>query len=223
MPCGGALTAQRRPEHKLRRHAAGMMPFDHVFLPAQRRPEHKLRRHVRISPWQYYATCTPTLNEGRSISSGDTRAAGSWLPKWLNALNEGRSISSGDTCGSARARTTPTPLNEGRSISSGDTRTVVSDAYVYTDAQRRPEHKLRRHARCWSTRRQHKLRRARRRCSTLNEGRSISSGDTGTCGPLLAIPPHAQRRPEHKLRRHLSPCMRLSVATGMARSTKAGA
>ena len=88
-----------------------------------------------------------TLNEGRSLNSGDTPS-----PRWRTvgkryALNEGRSLNSGDTriravtagtSPSAQRRPeselrrhhlapmpsaiTPASLNEGRSLNSGDTR-----------------------------------------------------------------------------------------------------
>ena len=65
-----------------------------------------------------------------------------------DALNEGRSISSGDTWKRPAAKSTRRlpPLNEGRSISSGDTTEALLDHYAGNQvAQRRPEHKLRRH------------------------------------------------------------------------------
>ena len=113
-----AISAQRRPEHKLRRH--------------------RRRRARRIPRWA-------ALNEGRSISSGDTADVVVEAPPFPRPLNEGRSISSGDTRRSSPARGACSSLNEGRSISSGDTvrRTVGWSAA--TSAQRRPEHKLRRH------------------------------------------------------------------------------
>ena len=65
----------------------------------------------------------------------------------ISTLNEGRSISSGDTRDRrATGRWSGLSLNEGRSISSGDTPagTMMVSPSTLT-AQRRPEHKLRRH------------------------------------------------------------------------------
>ena len=92
-----------------------------------------------------------------------------------------------------------TSLNEGRSISSGDTRggSSMKPLGPCSDA--------------------------------LNEGRSISSGDTGRSGSPRATRwriARAQRRPEHKLRRHDLPCSPprwLHAASVQPRSTKAGA
>ena len=61
---------------------------------AQRRPEYKLRRHVGRNGLPGGGT---PLNEGRSISSGDTANAPAWTRSRIRSLNEGRSISSGDT------------------------------------------------------------------------------------------------------------------------------
>ena len=91
---------------------------------AQRRPDHKLRRHTT---WRG-GSCSRrrTLNEGRSISSGDTCIPACWRAE-LYPLNEGRSISSGDTIRTIRGGVVVRPaLNEGRSISSGDTCRVVT-------------------------------------------------------------------------------------------------
>ena len=63
--------AQRRPESELRRHMARA-----IRLPgrprAQRRPESELRRHLKNRP---RSTRSSTLNEGRSLNSGDTWSA----------------------------------------------------------------------------------------------------------------------------------------------------
>ena len=72
----------------------------------------------------------------------------STLAPTVTTLNEGRSLNSGDT----RARTPPrcagTPaLNEGRSLNSGDTRHRARLAPIVSPAQRRPESELRRHGR----------------------------------------------------------------------------
>ena len=85
-------------------------------------------------------------------------------------------------------------LNEGRSISSGDTVAGTARSATAAAAQRRPEHKLRRHL----------LRRGdgQQIRDPLNEGRSISSGDTPEPLERERRPKSAQRRPEHKLRRH---------------------
>ena len=88
---------------------------------AQRRPEYKLRRHVPVHIsvlWEGGGS----LNEGRSINSGDTCPASPSSGSRSRSLNEGRSINSGDTCRAlASRRASPGALNEGRSINSGDT------------------------------------------------------------------------------------------------------
>ena len=126
-----SVAAQRRPEHKLRRHAPA--DAEHA-LPsparrAQRRPEHKLRRHAKDLPDTRPRRHAPApLNEGRSISSGDT------LLRALHRSEPGTALA--------------TSLNEGRSISSGDTPwrpPAARSNTASTFAQRRPEHKLRRH------------------------------------------------------------------------------
>ena len=94
-----------------------------------------------------------TLNEGRSVSSGDTpeirccpllfsvahegRSVSSATHVY-KALNEGRSVSSGDTI-ACRRGFEGNSLNEGRSVSSGDTlkRRWKRNKPLY--AQRRPE------------------------------------------------------------------------------------
>ena len=142
----GSRAAQRRPEHKLRRHAPPLSVhfpmfssslnegrsissgdtlkaskvFPSATISAQRRPEHKLRRHPAEQQAKK-APPAPPLNEGRSISSGDTPQRNSHL-----LCRRG-------------------PLNEGRSISSGDTTCADASAPFRSCAQRRPEHKLRRH------------------------------------------------------------------------------
>ena len=63
-------TAQRRPESELRRHAQDVRTSFEAKLTAQRRPESELRRHT-ISPNKPIAAAR-TLNEGRSLNSGDT-------------------------------------------------------------------------------------------------------------------------------------------------------
>ena len=186
---------------------------------AQRRPEYKLRRHHTVGA----PSCegNGTLNEGRSINSGDTRLMqvgpidrfcaqrrpeyklrrhpprGAPRPGRATSLNEGRSINSGDTPAHPRspACAQPPALNEGRSINSGDTN----------------------HAHLWRRRRGAALNEGRSinsgdtpasparpvRARTLNEGRSINSGDTGPTGTARSADGvTAQRRPEYKLRRH---------------------
>ena len=167
------------------------------------------------------------------------------MPGRTPPLNEGRSISSGDTAAPPEAGVPPhAALNEGRSISSGDTSRIISHlSLTNPPAQRRPEHKLRRHLRA----------RARRQRGdrALNEGRSISSGDTRQVGHRRRHPPGAlnegrsissgdtprgttrpprgsccaQRRPEHKLRRHVpatAPPSRASHPLNEGRSISSG-
>ena len=82
---------------------------------------------------------TRTLNEGRSVSSGDTYCIPSLVTRF-SALNEGRSVSSGDTRHSRLHRQpAPKPLNEGRSVSSGDTSSSRRISEGSLCAQRRPE------------------------------------------------------------------------------------
>ena len=62
----------------------------------------------------------PPLNEGRSVSPGDTYWSRMRAFRSLT-LNEGRSVSPGDThCSGTSYRQRPA-LNEGRSVSPGDT------------------------------------------------------------------------------------------------------
>ena len=88
------LRAQRRPESELRRHAR-YSPSACQRPTAQRRPESELRRHPDRSPDRAWG-CRGSLNEGRSLNSGDTRPT----PRHRHrpaSLNEGRSLNSGDT------------------------------------------------------------------------------------------------------------------------------
>ena len=139
-----------------------------------------------------------TLNEGRSISSGDTgRSAGRWR-RWCSALNEGRSISSGDTAWRLRLHRAWRLAQRRPEHKLRRHVDLVVDNMSRADAQRRPEHKLRRHRKSSTN--------AQTTPPSLNEGRSISSGDTS---PVESNPPgfrSAQRRPEHKLRRHQHYC-----------------
>ena len=138
-----AGSAQRRPEHKPRRHMSRSASSAAVMVSnAQRRPEHKPRRHSGHVCG--YARRSPSLNEGRSINPGDTWRR--WRRLWMVSLNEGRSINPGDT-------------GQVFLIPSGMIR-----------AQRRPEHKPRRHQRL--------LRGSVPYPHALNEGRSINPGDT---------------------------------------------
>ena len=205
-----------------------------MSLVAQRRPEHKLRRHHRRHVRSRRSL--QALNEGRSISSGDTLHGDAVIAHGFLAqrrpehkLRRHRPF--------WRWRTSPrAALNEGRSISSGDTFGVATRGNGAIVAQRRPEHKLRRHGSCsWTTSPARALNEGRsissgdtgcrlpeahRRCA-LNEGRSISSGDTAAgSGPCLSCR-RAQRRPEHKLRRH--GVRGRHAVVGRRRSTKAGA
>ena len=139
--------AQRRPEHKLRRH-----PGSPAGLASRKSESLNEGRSInsgdtRVDRAVQRARPSP-LNEGRSINSGDTPAPGNAPPHprtcpRSSALNEGRSINSGDTAIQMTPRLAPRPLNEGRSINSGDTLQRASAAREV--AQRRPEHKLRRH------------------------------------------------------------------------------
>ena len=68
------------------------------------------------------STYASTLNEGRSLNSGDTGTPP--RPGWRarTPLNEGRSLNSGDTPSHILATALrPRTLNEGRSLNSGDT------------------------------------------------------------------------------------------------------
>ena len=93
-------------------------------------------------------------------------------------------------------------LNEGRSLNSGDTADARHRRWKISGrdhAQRRPEPELRRHHL-----RPLRFRLARRTC-TLNEGRSLNSGDTAALRPSKRFTlgsRDAQRRPEPELRRH---------------------
>ena len=169
--------AQRRPEYKLRRHWPRHAARRRPGPAAQRRPEYKLRRHRRT--WRSTAPRRSSLNEGRSINSGDTAGAApcAWRtesaqrrPEYklrrhvveparegarreLLPLNEGRSINSGDTLTGSGVAPNLAALNEGRSINSGDTRGVRGTPLRHPAA--------------------------------LNEGRSINSGDTMCCFFML--------------------------------------
>ena len=138
-----------------------------------------------------------SLNEGRSINSGDTSSANSSRPSSpitaqrrpehkLRRHPQKGVDATGRTCDS---------LNEGRSINSGDTFTGEVIYEGLPDAQRRPEHKLRRHLDLGSVWNQAHF-------ASLNERRSINSGDTCRRPGGRASLRSAQRRPEHKLRRH---------------------
>ena len=138
---------------------------------AQRRPEHKPRRHPVLS--RAISGRPDTLNEGRSINPGDTRA--------LHAMTDLRARCAQrrpehkprrHEHGRLRGREPRSALNEGRSINPGDTRAFGPGVdSPGRGAQRRPEHKPRRHPG------------PRRRSPgslprPLNEGRSINPGDT---------------------------------------------
>ena len=164
-----ACFAQRRPERQPRRHdqAVGRDRRDHrlrstkagASAPATQRPAVASARAGK-----------PSLNEGRSVSPGDTRDA----PHGPRQLLE-RSTKAG-----ASAPATPetlrerrrgqSALNEGRSVSPGDTSVMLSAPFATMSAQRRPERQPRRH-RPVRTRRPRRIR-------ALNEGRSVSPGDT---------------------------------------------
>ena len=142
------------------------------------------------------APIVTTLNEGRSLNSGDTAPSVAHWSRPLIAqrrpepelrrhppvrrgraggrhpLNEGRSLNSGDTPAWSRpARCLASALNEGRSLNSGDTGACTSRDTDRQDlAQRRPEPELQRHS-CGVCR-------PSRQQRPLNEGRSLNSGDT---------------------------------------------
>ena len=87
-----------------------------------------------------------TLNEGRSLNSGDTGGRSAPNGTKRCALNEGRSLNSGDTGGTRYTdRWQPAALNEGRSLNSGDTGGTWQGSPNVRLAQRRPESELRRH------------------------------------------------------------------------------
>ena len=86
--------AQRRPESELRRHETVGNIVGAVFR-AQRRPESELRRHGRAS--RRPRRPGSSLNEGRSLNSGDTRRRPRAAGRPASTLNEGRSLNSGDT------------------------------------------------------------------------------------------------------------------------------
>ena len=187
--------AQRRPEYKLRRHSGR--------CPNGRCPMTTLNEGRSISSGDTTSAAaaiagrSTSLNEGRSISSGDTRSPTGACGACWSALNEGRSISSGDTCASSLSVSWRYTLNEGRSISSGDTgwRSGV-DACVPMIAQRRPEYKLRRHHQAASSVAVAAARVAQRRPEYKLRRHS-------TCWPpFTPSTKTAQRRPEYKLRRH---------------------
>ena len=167
------VPAQRRPEHKLRRHIAWPCSMTRLSFTAQRRPEHKLRRHPRTRR-QSGTSGRPALNEGRSINSGDTSQVDR-----------------------RRARRPERAQRRPEHKLRRHTRERVCRPARTLDAQRRPEHKLRRHPRPSACSRsilslpaqrrpEHKLRR--------HLGRSFHASP-----PVRP----AQRRPEHKLRRHI--------------------
>ena len=185
--------AQRRPESELRRHAPGY-PLAIEDSDAQRRPESELRRHTPSAPGTIRPRSSP-LNEGRSLNSGDT-------------INHWRMV-----C--VRSGAQRRPESELR-------RHVIQTELDGSDlrAQRRPESELRRHsqrgftatARVGSAQRrpESELRRhhrtpgdSRRASPSLNEGRSLNSGDTSPWPRRATRTSSAQRRPESELRRHL--------------------
>ena len=199
------MTAQRRPESELRRHASASQLARFKQQAAQRRPESELRRHM----WSMRRrrVFQRSLNEGRSLNSGDTMVEVMSSPEGNSAqrrpeselrrhmwsmrrrrvfqrsLNEGRSLNSGDTMVEVMSSPRATPLNEGRSLNSGDTRaSCAMSVWPLLPAQRRPESELRRHRRCGKWR--------------------------------VARPCAAQRRPESELRRHPHSRCSARTATG---------
>ena len=186
-------SAQRRPESELRRHGRGASAGNAFPWNAQRRPESELRRHACC---RGPARSLPgTLNEGRSLNSGDTppavasfatvsaaqRRPESELRRHLHARPGGASGAFAQRRPESELRrharrsssgAATASLNEGRSLNSGDTRRIFRTHLLISGAQRRPESELRRHA---------------------------------PAGTIEADTETAQRRPESELRRHLQP------------------
>ena len=158
---------------------------------AQRRPESELRRHAPAVQGSLGDRIPASLNEGRSLNSGDT----------------------GIPSNSPRRPTESSPLNEGRSLNSGDTSArIPAMCPTHPDrAQRRPESELRRH-------RREPRRRVHLVTAPLNEGRSLNSGDTThrSSGRRARDAQDAQRRPESELRRHIRERSRELEAAGTA-------
>ena len=170
-----------------------------------------MERHLRHSR---------TLNEGRSINSGDTwTGSGRFRRPCICAQRRPEYKLRRHIVSLVVALLDALPLNEGRSINSGDTRwrrsSGVSGLFF---AQRRPEYKLRRHASttarpgavtCSAQRRpEYKLR--RHLVETYGEA---------------AQEEFAQRRPEYKLRRHMAGVPRgtaETVALNEGRSINSG-
>ena len=68
-----------------------------------------------------------------------TRSLARPLRSLAASLNKGRSVSSGDTTAAGHPRHDDRPLNEGRSVSSGDTAGHSGAIRIADVAQRRPE------------------------------------------------------------------------------------
>ena len=227
--------AQRRPEHKLRRHrnlpacqeqlatrstkAGAQTPATHddpVFIAAgygslnEGWSTNSGRHQTRISGVDLERS---TLNEGRSTNSGDTRRRRGF-PTGGFPLNEGRSTNSGDTIAATTPIIDATTLNEGRSTNSGDTPVQFVGC----------EHLVRRSTKAGA---QTPATRHNQRSAVSVHERSTKAGAQTPATPeadssVASSSQIAQRRPEHKLRRHpLCLCVREHIDEG--RSTKAGA
>ncbi len=172
---------------------------------AQRRPRCEPRRHREKRP--HSTSSTISLNEGRGVNPGDTRRTRAADGCARGALNEGRGVNPGDTrCCRPGPSTARTPLNEGRGVNPGDTSAPQRISVGLLNAQRRPRCEPRRHRtpagvnpgdtlrllrkhnspnpaqrrpRC-EPRRHAAFSRTPCLCRSLNEGRGVNPGDTGT-------------------------------------------
>ena len=147
---------------------------------AQRRPGRESRRHRR-SGCRRGRRCRGTLNEGRDVNPGDTRACRfGRLPAPSSAQRrrpgrESRRHLPGDL---PHLRTVHA-LNEGRDVNPGDTLTAVDSGFRADPvAQRRPGRESRRHLRADGV--------VRDGATALNEGRDVNPGDTPGAGNVPA-------------------------------------
>ena len=165
---------------------------------AQRRPERQLRRHPK--PCRAGGARSRSLNEGRSVNSGDTRQlrvqrerlmdrstkAGASTPATLgllvgrcrvpDSLNEGRSVNSGDTLRRAlnevRLRARSTKAGASTPATPANTPIYVCKS-IWRSTKAGASTPATRDARP----------RPGRGARALNEGRSVNSGDTPGSSP----------------------------------------
>ena len=94
------------------------------MLGAQRRPRCEPRRHTKSSRGLHSFT-SGSLNEGRGVNPGDTRAERNFATR-SGSLNEGRGVNPGDTRREqVKLDRSGASLNEGRGVNPGDTSVIL--------------------------------------------------------------------------------------------------